>query len=77
MSSTLPLLDELCALETLRQTRVLSKAERGRWLELQRLLIPDLCHFSTGGGEERRVTLRVPCPLDVKVQSAHAVAAQD
>ncbi len=72
MSSVVPLLDELCALESARQARPLSKAERARWLELQKLLTRELCDFSTGGGEERRATLRVPCPLTVKVQSAHA-----
>src|SRR5689334_17973785 len=71
-SATLPLLDELCALETTRQTRILSKSERGRWLELQKQLTRELCDFTTGSGEERRVTLRVPCPLQVKVQSPHA-----
>jgi hypothetical protein len=68
----LSLLDELCALETLRVTRIHSKAERARWLELQRLLTRELCDFSTGGGEERRATLRVPCPLNVRVEGEHA-----
>jgi hypothetical protein len=72
MSEALPLLDELCALETLRQTRILSKAERARWLDLQKQLTRELCNFSTGSGEERRATLRVPCPLEVKVESSHA-----
>jgi hypothetical protein len=72
MSQLLPLLDELCELESTRLQRILSKFERARWLELQKLLTRELCDFSTGGGEERRTTLRVPCPLDVKVQSADA-----
>jgi hypothetical protein len=68
---TLRQLDELCDLESLRLTRLLSKFEHARWIELQRLLTRTLCDFSTGGGMERRVTLRVPCPLEVKVQGDH------
>jgi hypothetical protein len=72
MSELVPLLDELCALETTRQSRLLSRVEHARWQELQKLLTRELCDFSTGAGEERRSTLRVPCPLTVKVQSADA-----
>jgi hypothetical protein len=71
-ATQLQLLDELCELESTRQARILSKFEHARWLELQKLLTRELCDFSTGSGEERRSTLRVPCPLDVKVQSADA-----
>ncbi len=65
-------LDELCDLEATRLARILSKFERLRWLELQKTLTRALCDFSTSAGEERRTTLRVACPLDVKVQSDDA-----
>lgn len=65
------LLDELCELESARLTRPLSPPEHARWLELQKTLTRALCDFSTGA-EERRATLRVPCPLAVKVATPHA-----
>ena len=65
----LQLLDELCELETARQGRALAGPEHARWLELQKRLTRELCDFSTGA-EEKRKSLRVPCPLEVRVVSA-------
>jgi hypothetical protein len=67
------LLDELCALEQTRQARLLSKPELHRWRDLQKQLTRALCDFTTASGMERRDTLRVPCPLEVRVQSSGSV----
>jgi hypothetical protein len=72
VADTVQLLDELCDLETARQARLLSKPEQERWAELQRELTTAMCDFSVQGGsgaEERRATLRIPCPLEVTVAS--------
>jgi hypothetical protein len=71
MDDVTALLDELCELESARQTRLLSKPEHERWQALQKTLTRALCDFSTGA-EERRATLRVPCPLAVKVATPYA-----
>lgn len=60
--------DELCTLESERLTRVLSKPEHERWCALQKLLMPALCDFTTSA-QERRETLRLPCPLGVVIVS--------
>jgi hypothetical protein len=73
MNPVLQQLDELCDLEAIRQTRILSKFERARWSELQKTLTRALCDASTAAAIERRNTLRLNCPLEVRVESAGAI----
>lgn len=74
VDDTLALLDELCALEAIRQQRILSRPELARWQALQRQLTRALCDFATGDEAlERRNTLRVQCPLSLRIASSDTV----